>query len=87
MGENGLRAPFLLRSRLTEDAMDEGIVLEKLVRQGRPKGSGDGRTVEIRSISMTPEAWHLLDQMRGASSRGVWISSAVFALTTVMRRS
>ena len=58
--------------------MDEGIVLEKLVRQGRPKGSGDGRTVEIRSISMTPEAWHLLDQMRGASSRGVWISSAVF---------
>jgi hypothetical protein len=27
---------------------------------------------------MVPQAWELLDQLRGASSRGVWISAAAF---------
>ena len=45
---------------------------------GRKPGSGAGPTVEVRSVSMIPQAWQLLDEMRGASSRGVWIASAVF---------
>jgi hypothetical protein len=34
---------------------------------GRPKGSGNGRTVEIRSVSMLPESWQKLDELRGSS--------------------
>ena len=37
---------------------------------GRPLGSGNGRTVEIRSISMPPQTWEKLDELRGATSRG-----------------
>ena len=44
---------------------------------GRPRGSGNGPTVEIRSISMVHEVWVRLDQMRGSVSRGVWISTRV----------
>ena len=29
---------------------------------------------------MMPEAWQKLDQMRGNSSRGMWISSRVWAV-------
>jgi hypothetical protein len=32
---------------------------------GRPKGSGTGHTVEVKSVSMTPESWRLLDELRG----------------------
>ena len=35
-------------------------------------GSSGGPRVVIRSVSKIPQAWQLLDQMRGASSRGVW---------------
>ena len=45
---------------------------------GKPKGSGTGYTVEVKSVSMTPESWRLLDQMRGSLSRGVWISARVW---------
>jgi hypothetical protein len=45
---------------------------------GRPPGSGTGKTVEVRSVSMLPEAWAKLDQMRGTASRGIWISAAVY---------
>lgn len=45
---------------------------------GRPKGSGTGPTVTIKSVSMSPEAWAKLDALRGETSRGVWISSRVW---------
>ena len=45
---------------------------------GRPRGSG--RTVEIRSISMPAAAWKKLDELRGATSRGIWISSRIWRL-------
>jgi hypothetical protein len=44
---------------------------------GRPRGSGAGRTVEIRSVSMLPESWQKLDELRGSASRGVWLSSRI----------
>ena len=44
---------------------------------GRPKGSGDGPTAQIRSVSMLPEVWAKLDQMRGSTSRGVWLSARI----------
>ena len=47
---------------------------------GRPKGSGNGRTVEIRSVSMLPSAWEKLDKLRGQASRGMWISATVAAI-------
>ena len=47
---------------------------------GRPLGSGNGRTVEIRSISMPPQTWEKLDELRGATSRGVWIRSRVWSV-------
>jgi hypothetical protein len=34
---------------------------------GRPLGSGNGRTVEIRSISMPPQTWEKLDELRGVA--------------------
>jgi hypothetical protein len=53
---------------------------------GRPRGSGNGKTVEVRSISMMPSAWAKLDQMRGSTSRGVWISAAVYRAYNRARR-
>ena len=47
---------------------------------GRPLGSGNGQTVEIRSISMPPQTWEKLDELRGATSRGVWIGSRVWSV-------
>jgi hypothetical protein len=31
------------------------------------KVSGTGHTVEVKSVSMTPESWRLLDELRGNS--------------------
>jgi hypothetical protein len=42
---------------------------------GRPPGSGKGRTVETRSISMPPEAWAKLDQLRAEQSRGAFLAA------------
>jgi hypothetical protein len=47
------------------------------VGAGRPRGSGSGKTTEIKSVSMTPSVWQKLDQLRGTSSRGVWIAAKV----------
>jgi hypothetical protein len=44
---------------------------------GRPKGTGKGRTVETRSVSMPPAMWDKLDALRGDRSRGEWISEWV----------
>ena len=44
---------------------------------GRPVGSGDGRSVTTRSVSMTPEMWAMIDRMRGHSSRGVFLSACL----------
>jgi hypothetical protein len=42
------------------------------------EGSGNGRTVEVRSVSMPPQAWQMLDEFRAGTSRGVWISSRIW---------
>ena len=41
---------------------------------GRPK---TGRTVVSRSVSMEPETWAKLDDLRGKKSRGQWIAERV----------
>jgi hypothetical protein len=45
---------------------------------GRPRGSGNGPTVETHSVSLPPKTWQLIDEMRGSSSRGVFISVCVY---------
>jgi len=32
---------------------------------GRPRGSGNGATVETYSVSLPPKTWQLIDEMRG----------------------
>ena len=41
---------------------------------GRPKGTAKGRKVITRSVSMPPEKWDRLDEMRGEKSRGKFIA-------------
>lgn len=41
---------------------------------GRPKGSGAGKTVITRSVSMPPKTWAAIDERRGTESRGRWIA-------------
>jgi hypothetical protein len=45
---------------------------------GRPRGSGNGRIAVSKSITMTPAAWALVDQLRGESSRGSWLSACFY---------
>ena len=47
---------------------------------GRPAGSGTGRTVEVHGVSLPPEAWRMLDELRGSTSRGVWIRCRIWAV-------
>jgi hypothetical protein len=44
---------------------------------GRKSGSGKGRTVITRSVSMEPETWDKLDALRAGKSRGQWIADKV----------
>ena len=44
---------------------------------GRKPGSGKGRTVITRSVSMPPTTWDRLDTIRGEQSRGQWIAERV----------
>ena len=41
---------------------------------GRPKGTVKGRKVITRSVSMPPEKWDRLDELRGEQSRGKFIA-------------
>jgi hypothetical protein len=41
---------------------------------GRPKGAIKGRKVVTRSVSMPPEKWDRLDELRGDKSRGKFIA-------------
>jgi hypothetical protein len=41
---------------------------------GRKTGSGTGRTAITRSVSMPPEKWDRLDDLRGEQSRGKFIA-------------
>ena len=66
------------RPRSSRGKLSDGMRGGRREGAGRPPGSGNGPTVEVRSVSMIPQAWQLLDQMRGASSRGVWIAASVF---------
>jgi len=40
---------------------------------GRKKGSGTGRKVVSKSISLPPDAWVEIDCRRGSLSRGRWL--------------
>jgi hypothetical protein len=42
---------------------------------GRKKGSGKGRVVLSKTITMRPESWEKLDRARGRQSRGKYIES------------
>lgn len=42
---------------------------------GRPAGSGQGRTVVTRSVSMPPEMWDKLDRLRKDQSRGAYLAA------------
>jgi hypothetical protein len=44
---------------------------------GRKPGSGKGRKVITRSVSMLPEFWAKLDMIRKEKSRGQWIADKV----------
>lgn len=49
-------------------------------RGGNRPGAGrpaTGRTVVSRSVSMAPEIWARLDDLRGTKSRGAWIAERV----------
>tara|TARA_B100001093_G_scaffold464346_1_gene481149 strand:- start:1107 stop:1301 length:195 start_codon:yes stop_codon:yes gene_type:complete len=50
---------------------------------GRPKGSGKGRTVVTRSVSMKPEIWAEIDRLRGSQSRGVYLSDKILTSLNV----
>jgi hypothetical protein len=41
---------------------------------GRPQGTVKGRKVITRSVSMPPEKWDRLDELRGEQSRGKFIA-------------
>jgi hypothetical protein len=41
---------------------------------GRPKGSGTGRKVISRSVTLTPALWAKLDELRGEKSRGAFLA-------------
>jgi len=44
---------------------------------GRPAGTGKGRTVVTRSVSMPPELWAKVDRLRGEQSRGKWLGEKI----------
>ena len=52
---------------------------------GGPAGSGTGRTVETHGISLPPKTSQLIDEMRGSSSRGVFISVCVYRQISASR--
>lgn len=47
-------------------------------KRGRKLGSGKGRQVITRSISMLPWQWQSIDERRGRLSRGKWLSERIF---------
>jgi hypothetical protein len=44
---------------------------------GRKAGSGHGRRVVTGSVTMRPEEWLRLDELRGERSRGEWIAERI----------
>jgi hypothetical protein len=45
---------------------------------GRPIGSGVGKSVTTRSVSLSPEMWAMIDKLRGSSTRGSWLTAIVY---------
>ena len=41
---------------------------------GRPVGSGSGRRVEARQVTMEGPLWALLDRLKGSGSRGALVA-------------
>ncbi len=48
------------------------------VGAGRKKGSGKGRTVLTKSITLTTEEWAQIEYLRGSTGRSEYIRSLVF---------
>jgi hypothetical protein len=44
---------------------------------GRKPGSGKGRTVTSSSITLLPELWDKLDELRGEATRSAWIAAKI----------
>jgi hypothetical protein len=72
-------------SKMTSEALFEQGWNSRVMPHGgrregarRPRGSGNGPTVETHSVSLPPKTWQLIDEMRGSSSRGVFISVCVY---------
>jgi hypothetical protein len=78
-----LRKPLLFddASKMTSEALFEQAWNSRVMPHGgrregaeRPRGFGNGPTVETHSVSLPPKTWQLIDEMRGSWSRGVFIS-------------
>jgi hypothetical protein len=52
---------------------------------GRPKGSGQGRQITSRTISMGKESWDLLERLRGTLPRGRLIEDLLVAAKSKTR--
>jgi hypothetical protein len=61
-----VRGGRLLRFVLGRRAAAGRRLIAMAAREDR-KLSGTGHTVEVKSVSMTPESWRLLDELRGNS--------------------
>ena len=53
---------------------------------GRPKGSDTGHTVEVKSVSMTPESWRLLDELGGNNPVPRAVSIALADVARILAR-
>jgi hypothetical protein len=77
------KAAGKIRRALGERAVNLGIEVIVIKRgghrdgAGRKPGTGKGRTVKTRSVSMPPAMWDRLDALRGDRSRGDWIAERV----------
>lgn len=72
--ENRIALARFLRILWTNMANDKPTHGGPREGAGRPAGTGAGRTVESKSVSMSPAAWVKLDALRGKLSRGAYIA-------------
>jgi hypothetical protein len=62
-------------SKMTSEALFEQGWNFRVMPHG---GRREGPTVETYSVSLPPKTWQLIDEMRGSSSRWVFISVCVY---------
>ena len=54
---------------------------------GRPKGSGEGREITCKTISMGKKSWYLLERLRGTKPRGRFIEGLLVAAKSKTKRA